>query len=48
MNINLKSNEAEENIKEFNLLYVYLIIIQLLIETCGSHREKWGKKTILI
>ena len=46
ININLKSNEAEENIKKFNFAFMFAPNYHSAMKHVGPARKKMGKKTI--
>ena len=46
ININLKSNEAEESIKKFNFAFMFAPNYHSAMKHVGSARKKMGKKTI--
>ena len=46
ININLKSNEAEESIKKFNFAFMFAPNYHSAMKHVGSARKKLGKKTI--
>ena len=46
ININLKSNEAEENIKKFNFGFMFAPNYHSAMKHVGPARKKMGKKTI--
>ena len=46
ININLKPNEAEENIKKFNFAFMFAPNYHSAMKYVGSARKKIGKKTI--
>jgi len=46
ININLKPNEVEENIKKFNFAFMFAPNYHLAMKHVGPARKKMGKKTI--
>ena len=48
ININLKSNEAEENIKKFNFAFMFAPNYHSAMKHVGPARKKWAKKLFLI
>jgi len=46
ININLKPNEVEENIKKFNFAFMFAPNYHSAMKHVGSARKKMGKKTI--
>ena len=46
ININLKPNEAEDNLKKFNFAFMFAPNYHLAMKFVGPARKKMGKKTI--
>ena len=47
ININLKPNEAEDNLKKFNFAFMFAPNYHLAMKFVGPARKKWGKKQFL-